>query len=140
MKKNMIISVVLMAASTIGLQRAAADDFDDVTTVVEKYFSGTEDGRPDLLKEAFLPSLEIQSVGTNGSLRRLTAEDYIGRFQVGKKANRKGRIVSMDVVGTAASVKAEIVMGERLYTDYLLLLKLADGWHVTNKIATWRQK
>lgn len=140
MKKKLIISIVLMATSTFGFQRVAADDFKDVITVVEKYFSGTEDGRPDLLKEAFLPSLEIQSVGIDGSLRRTTAENYIGRFQVGKKANRKGRVVSVDVTGAAASVKAEIVMGERLYTDYLLLLKLADGWRLTNKISTWRQK
>lgn len=117
-----------------------ADDFADVQDVVMKYFVGTEEGRPDLLKEAFLPSLEIQFVDPDGKLGRITAADYISRFKPGTKADRKGRIVHLDVAGNAATVKAEIVMGERLYTDYLLLLKFPEGWRVSNKIATYRQR
>jgi len=120
--------------------RAIADDFADVGAVVKKYFAGTEQGEPDLLRQAFLPSLEIQYVKSDGELGRLPAADYISRFEPGRKTNRKGRIVHMDVVGNAAMVKAEITMGERLYTDYLLLLKLPEGWRVTNKIATFRQR
>jgi len=117
---------------------ASADDFGEVGVAVKKYFDGTEQGKPELLRETFLPSLEIQYVNKEGTLGRLTAADYISRFEPGKKANRKGRIVHMDVVGNAASVKAEIIMGDKLYTDYLLLLKLPEGWRVTNKIATNR--
>lgn len=134
--KAMAISVMVVSMAQV----AAADDFDDVSEVVGKYFTGTEEGRPDLLEEAFLPSLEIQYVMSDGSLGRITAADYISRFKPGAKANRKGRVVHMDVVGNAATVKAEIIMGERLYTDYLLLLKLSDGWRVSNKIATYRQR
>jgi len=121
-------------------QSVIADDFAEVRVAVKKYFDGTEQGKPELIRETFLPTLEIQYVTPEGTLGRLPAAEYISRFKPGKKANRKGRIVQMDVTGTAATVKAEIIMGERLYTDYLLLLKLPEGWRVSNKIATFRQR
>jgi len=123
-----------------GTGDARSDDFTEVAATVKKYFDGTEQGKPELLREAFLPSLEIQYVTPEGTLGRLPAAEYISRFKLGSKANRKGRIVSIDLVGTAANVKAEIIMGDRLYTDYLLLLKLDNVWRVSNKIATFRQR
>jgi len=138
--KQILTALVFIITSSVISSSAIADDFDDVAATVGKYFEGTEQGRPNLLEEAFLPSLEIQYVTPEGTLGRITAADYISRFKPGAKANRKGRIVSIDLVGTAANVKAEIIMGDRLYTDYLLLLKLDGVWRVSNKVATFRQR
>jgi hypothetical protein len=136
---NQLVKTFVAALMVVFMsQMTRADDFDEVSGVVGKYFTGTEEGRPELLKEVFLPSLEVQYVKPDGSLGRITAGDFISRFKQGVKADRKGRIVHMDVVGSAAVVKAEIIMGQRLYTDYLLLLKLDGMWRVSNKIATYR--
>lgn len=132
-----------LAAATLALASlapVAADDFDDVRKAVENYFAATEEGRPGLLRQTFLPSLEVQYVAGDGSLGRITSDDYIGNIQPGKKASRKGHVVSVDITGNAAVAKAEVVTDSRIYTDYLLLLKLEDGWRISNKIATFRPK
>lgn len=129
-----------LAALALLASPANANDLKDVEAAVQKYLDGTEFGKPGLVRETFLESLEIQFVAPDGSLGRIKAGDYIGRIEEGRKANRDGHIVSVDVTGNAATVKAEIDMGKRVYTDYLLLLKLSDGWQITNKIATYRTK
>lgn len=48
----------------------ASDDITAITKVVEKYFDGTSQGKPELVRQAFADSLELQSVSKNGSLRR----------------------------------------------------------------------
>tara|TARA_R110002096_G_scaffold75466_6_gene178286 strand:+ start:480 stop:1256 length:777 start_codon:yes stop_codon:yes gene_type:complete len=115
-------------------------EFTAVNLAVRKYFDGTEQGKPELVAEAFLPSLEIQYVNNDGELGRFTAPDYIARITPGKPYNRKGHVVSVDVTDNAAVVKAEIIMGDRLFTDYLLLLKVNGEWRASNKIATNRKK
>ncbi len=115
-------------------------EFGAVNATVRKYFDGTEQGKPELVAEAFLPSLEIQYVNGDGELGSFKAPDYIARITPGKTYNRKGHIVSVDVTDNAAMVKAEIIMGERLFTDYLLLLKVDGEWRATNKIATNRKR
>lgn len=143
--KAAFLATMLMGASGATLATpepnlTAADDLSGIRTAVEQYFDGTENGKPALLRDTFASSLEIQFVAPDGTLGRITADEYIGRIIEGKKANRKGHIVSIDVTGNAAVAKAEIDMGKRVYTDYLLLLRLEQGWRVTNKIATYRTK
>ena len=110
--------------------------------MIQKYFDGTEQGKLELLSEAFLPTAEIQYVLEGGVLGRLPFPEYLTRFTQGRKTQRKGRLVSIDATGNAATVKVEIFMAsnDRVYTDYILLLKLADGWRISNKVATYRMK
>ena len=113
----------------------ASDDFAEITTVIQKYFDGTSKGKPHLLPEAFTDSLELQYV-KDGKLQRWLGTDYIARFKPGKTNTRVGEIVSIDVTGNAAVVKATVTSGKTLFTDYLLLLKLEEGWKITNKTFT----
>lgn len=135
-----VIATALAAFLLIG-PATQADDFADVKSVIQKYFDGTEQGKLDVLREAFMPSAEIQYVLPDGTLGRLPFPEYVSRFTPGAKAARKGRVMSVDVTGTAASVKVEVFMSERrrVYTDYILLLKLEDGWRISNKVATFRE-
>jgi len=138
--KHFIAAVAFTTICSIFPSAAVGDDFDDVAVTVGKYFTGTEQGRPDLLEEAILPSLEVQLVAPEGKLRRITSADFVNHFKPGKKVDRKGHIVSMDVSGNAATVKVEIISGERIYTDYLLLLKLDNVWRISNKIVSLGQR
>ncbi|WP_286828819.1 MULTISPECIES: nuclear transport factor 2 family protein [Kordiimonas] len=112
---------------------AGSDDASEIAVVVQKYFDGTANGRPGLVAEAFLPSLELQFVGKDGELRRWKGTDYIANIKEGVQNKRMGRLVAIDVTGAAATAKAEIISGDRTYTDYFLLLKLKDGWRIANK-------
>ncbi len=116
---------------------AADCELGQIEATVEKYFEGTSKGKPQLVRDAFLPSLEVQYLGENDELLRRTSEDYIGRIEAGVLVPREGRIVSIDISGKAASVKAEILWNGRRYTDYMLLLKVEGEWRITNKIAVW---
>lgn len=113
---------------------------EQIETVVQKYLDGTQFGKPELVDEAFLPSLEVQWLDEDGSLRRRPGPEYIERINPGVEAPRYGRIVSIDVTDTAAMVKVEIEWNDRIYTDYMLLLKVEGNWQISNKIATWRDR
>lgn len=140
--KNIIRLVVLMVITTVAPLTANADDFAEIKSTIQKYFDGTEQGKLELLSEAFLPTAEIQYVLEDGTLGRLPFPEYLTRFTQGRQTQRKGRLVSIDVTGNAATAKVEIFMAsnDRVYTDYILMLKLAGGWRISNKVATFRPK
>jgi len=50
------------------------------------------------------------------------------------EAKRKRTIDQVDVVGTAAMVKATLVHGTATFTDYFVLLKVNGEWKIANKV------
>ncbi len=123
----------LMAATA----PSSAGQLDDIVEVVNKYLVGTAEGKPELVREAFLPSLEVQWLGDEEELRRRDAAGYIENIEPGKTVPREGRIVNVDATDKSAMVKVEIKWNGRLYTDYMLLLRVRGEWKIANKIATW---
>lgn len=136
MRVFIIITVAIFGLSQMAFAQQD-DKFDEISIVVQKYLDGTSQGKPKLVKEAFLPSLEIQWLGNNGELLRRKGPDYISRIEEGKVVPRYGRIISIDSTDRSAMAKVEIEWNNRLYTDYMLILKVEGDWRITNKIATW---
>lgn len=134
---NAVLALILMLISTMSF---ASDDITAITKVVEKYFDGTSQGKPELVRQAFADSLELQSVSKNGSLRRWLGADYIANIKQGKTNSRIGKIIAIDITDNAAIVKATVTTNKSLFTDYLLLLKLQSGWQITNKIYTAKKR
>lgn len=131
--------LVALALPLLGTA-TTANDAQEIAEVIQKYFDGTSQGKPELVRQAFAPSLELQYVGKEGELRRWQGENYIGRIKAGVSNGRVSSLLAFDITGNAATAKAEIVSGERIFTDYFLLLKLKEGWRITNKIFTRRAK
>ncbi|GAB4536988.1 MAG: hypothetical protein Tsb0010_16350 [Parvularculaceae bacterium] len=137
------MKVLLMAAAGAMLHMAPAaaeDPIVEIREVIEKYLDGTSEGRPELVEEAFLPSLEVQWLSEDDALLRRPGPDYISRIEPGVAAPRFGRIVSIDATDKSAMAKAEIIWNDRIYTDYMLLLKVEGRWRIANKIATWTER
>lgn len=130
---KLLLPVILLLTSSATY---ANDDIVAITTVIQKYFDGTSKGQPELVEQAFTKSLELQYVGKKGELKRWLGTDYIANIKPGKTNNRIGKIISIDITGNAAVVKATVTTDKALFTDYLLLLKLNSGWQVTNKTFT----
>ena len=128
-----LLSAVLLLLSCASF---ASDDIAAITSVIQKYFDGTAKGKPVLVEQAFTKSLELQYVGKNGELKRWIGTDYIANIKPDKIKSRIGKIISIDVTGNAAVVKATVTTDKTLFTDYLLLLKLKSGWQITNKTFT----
>ncbi|MEM7502467.1 MAG: nuclear transport factor 2 family protein [Pseudomonadota bacterium] len=131
------LALVAATALMVATAPSSAGQLDDIVEVVNKYLVGTAEGRPELVREAFLPSLEVQWLGDEEELRRRDAAGYISNIEPGKSVPREGRIVNVDATDKSAMVKVEIKWNDRLYTDYMLLLRVQGEWKIANKIATW---
>ena len=106
--------------------------------VLLDYIDGTALGAPSRIERAFHQDLNLYSVD-NDSLSVVPGSTYISYFEPGVKANRIGRITSIDVVNDAATATIEVEMPGRgrLYTDYLLLLKVNNAWKIIHKSYTF---
>ncbi len=102
------------------------------------YIEGTANGEPERLKIAFHPDFKLYTV-IKDSLWIRSGKKYISNVKKGKKINRVGRIINIDIENNAASAKAEIVIpGWRIYTDYFLLLKYKGSWKIVQKSYSFR--
>lgn len=138
MKRYSMSALLLMLL--LGQSLASTESrLNDIQAVVQKYLDGTANGQPELVSEAFLPSLEVQYLGDGDQLKRRAGPDYINRITPGETVPRYGRIVSIDATEKSAMVKVEIDWMDRLYTDYMLLLKVEGEWRIANKVATWTE-
>ncbi|OEK07012.1 nuclear transport factor 2 family protein [Roseivirga misakiensis] len=133
MKKTFLIAALLLFANSITF---AQDDLKAVRATLTDYMEGTSKGQIARIKRAFTPNAALYSVNPDGTEKRLPIATYIGYFKEGQARDRKGKIISVDIVNDAAHAKVEIISGNTRFTDYMLLLKLKDGWKIINKSYT----
>lgn len=131
---------LLLAAWQTHAQTAnTSSDIEQITATLMDYIEGTANGEPDRLKRAFHPDFKLYTVTESDSLRIRSGEKYISDIKPGEKANRIGRIISIDYEKDAAMAKAEIAIpGWRIFTDYFLLLRYEGSWKIVQKSYTWR--
>jgi len=110
----------------------------DIEAVLIKYIDGTSKGRPDLLREAFHPDLNLYARNPDDTLRVWKGQDYIELFKSGEPTNRVGKITFIDQEGDIAVAKVEIETPGRLFIDYFLLVKYAGEWKIIHKSYTSR--
>jgi putative intracellular protease/amidase len=122
--------------SSLTLVAMPQDNYAGAKAAVMDYIEGTAHGELDQLRNAFHPMAALYTVGQGDSIRRIPIDTYIGYFKPGRETGRQGHIVSIDVVNNAASAIVEIDMGDRRFTDYILLLRLHDGWKIIQKSYT----
>ena len=110
-----------------------------INKVLYDYIEGTANGEPDRLRKAFDKDFNLYFVA-NDTLRVWSGEGYIGNVKPGQKSNRIGKVVSIDYDGNAAMARIEILMParKRIYTDYMLLLKVAGSWKIIHKSFTFK--
>ncbi|MBK6362164.1 MAG: nuclear transport factor 2 family protein [Saprospiraceae bacterium] len=114
-------------------------EFEQISATLMDYIEGTANGEPERLRKAFHPDFNLYTV-TRDSLWIRSGEKYISNIKPGEKANRIGRIISIDYEKDAAMAKAEIIIpGWRIFTDYFLLLKYEGSWKIVQKSYTWRE-
>ena len=94
------------------------------------------------MREGFHPSFAIHGV-RDGALSRYPIDEWVKGIEKRKTASDfdpakerwDHRFVFIDVTGDAAVAKIELSKGgKHIFTDYLSLLKLADGWKITDKV------
>ena len=130
------LTMTLLAGSPIWLAAFAGTGEEErlIRETLLDYIEGTANGDPERLRSAFHPDFNLYSTTEEDKLRVWEGEDYISRFEPGKKANRIGRIISVDYEGTTATAKVEVAVPEwRVFTDYFLLVKYEGSWKIVHK-------
>lgn len=114
-------------------------EIEQINSVLYDYIDGTANGEPDLLKRAFDENFNLYFVRED-SLQVWSGKQYVANVKPGQKSNRIGKVLSIDFEGNAAVAKIEILMParKRIYTDYLMLLKVNKQWKIIHKSFTFK--
>jgi hypothetical protein len=142
MRLILILSLLFIlnpCIKVIAQDQNSKSEIEQITATLMDYIEGTANGEPARLRKAFHQDFNLYTVTEEDSLRIRSGEKYISDVKEGTKANRIGRIISIDYENDAAIAKAEIVVPNwRIFTDYFLLLKYEGSWKIVHKSYTWR--
>src|SRR5258708_32370971 len=112
-------------------------DRSNVEGVVQHYFDALYEGDADKLGAIFHPSADLRSL-EKGELQVLTVPDWLGRVRKRPSAKAEGKpredfIVTIDRSDeSTAFVKVRCQLPPRYFTDYLVAMKLEDGWQIVS--------
>lgn len=132
-------SSVLLLSMTILTTLAAQSQAEKAALekTLLNYLEGGTDGDTTRLIAAFHPSASMKFVDNKtGEFRDVPIATYLdnARKSAGKKSDRKTKILSYDIDGTAAQAKVEIDFGTGMFHDYFNLLKINGEWKIVSKI------
>jgi len=113
-------------------------DRSSVEAVVRNYFDALYEGDADKLAAIFHPSADLRWL-EKGTLQVLTVPNWLEnvRKRPSAKAENKPRedfIVTINRSDeSTAFVKVRCQLPPRYFTDYLVAMKLGDGWQIVSK-------
>lgn len=111
-------------------------DRSTVEALVQLYFDGVHESDTDKLSAVFHPTADLRWQ-ENGELKILNMSDWLGIIRDRKALERKARrdfIVTIDRSDeNTAFIKVMCQLPPRYFTDYLVALKLKDGWRLVSK-------
>lgn len=111
----------------------SAEDIAAITTTLHYYIEGGTNRDTVMFAKAFLMQGQLIGV-TKDSVIITSLKDFVARQKSGEKLNRTCRISNIQVYGTAASARLELVYATHTYIDFMNLLKTREGWKIVNKI------
>ena len=116
-------------------------DEDLIRHTIHNYFNGTAYNHLDQIRMAFYPEATLYLENREGELMKMTPEEYIALFkknEPGKFGGRYSKILSIDIEGTLALVKAEILFPgrKRRYIDVFIVREMEEQqWRIISKSA-----
>jgi hypothetical protein len=141
--RSLSLAVVAVVAAAAPSAHAQSGDEQAIRQAIERhYFAAHATGNGATLRGWFVPDGKMMSV-QNGQLRVVPSETYIGGFTgtpPADEAQRRRRVVMVDVAGDAAMAKVELDYPAATFVDYFQLLKVGGEWKLVNKIFTRRPK
>jgi hypothetical protein len=129
-----LLGGLLISGEARGTPAAAADEA-GARKAVELYLQGHATGNPEHFRAAFHTDMKMSFI-RDGAFTQRTAAEYIAGVK-GKpepdEAQRKRRIVSLDVTGDVGVAKVELDYPGAFLTDYLTLIKVDGTWKIIHK-------
>ena len=113
-------------------------DRSTVEAVVQHYFDSVHEGDADKLAAIFHPSADLRSL-EKGELQVLHLPAWLNWMRKRPSAKAEGKpredfIVTIDRSDDqTALIKVRCQLPPRYFTDYLVAMKLNDGWKIVSK-------
>lgn len=132
--------LLISGVPTVSQSPAAPQNPSDeqaVRATIDKYFRGMATGDATLLREAYTPDARIQQANAKGVVTSRTGEEFAasasGRpYPADMRVEH--RIIRVEILGTAAIVRAELDYPQLVFTDFLSLLKIDGTWRIVHKV------
>lgn len=135
MPRVLVAALIALTAGTGFAQAPSTDDEAGVRAALQHYLNGHATGDPEEFRKAFHPDARMTFV-RDGKLVITPIGEYIARA-TGKpaadEAQRKRRITSIEVTGTAAVGRIELDYPSAFLVDYMTLLKDDGRWVIIAK-------
>ena len=130
----LLISILGLLAAVFPKAHASATDpeIDAIRAVADAYISAD----PAMLRDAFLPSMNLYTTDEKETLRTIPFAEYLQRVSANANAAREEHQASIDLVdrtGNVAIVKVTTIRPQVKVTDYLSLVRIEKRWKVVNK-------
>lgn len=112
-----------------------ADDEAGVRAALEHYLAGHRTGSPDAFRQAFHPDARMV-YRRDGAVRFMPIAEYIANASgrpAADEAQRRRRIVRVDVAGTAAVARLELDYPATRFVDFMALVKDGERWVIVEK-------
>jgi hypothetical protein len=143
MRTHLVMVAALAALLVVPMAAMAQSPAEEAAIkalVQTAYVDGLQNlGDLEKTKAGFHPDFVLLGL-RDGALTRLPIAEWIASAGKRKAEGAKPplttcKFLSVDVTGSAASVKLELHQNDtRIFTDYLSLYKFPDGWKIVGKI------
>ena len=113
-------------------------DRSTVEAVIQHYFDGLYEGSADTIGAIFHPTADLRWTD-KGELKILTVPNWLELIRKRPSAKAEGKpredfIVTIDRSDdNTAFIKVRCQLPPRYFTDYLVAMKLTDGWTIVSK-------
>jgi len=113
-------------------------DRSSVEAVVQHYFDALYEGDAEKLGAVFHASADLRWL-EDGELQVLAVPDWLDRVRKRPSASAQGKpredfVVTIDRSDeSTAFIKVRCQLPPRYFTDYLVAMKLSDGWQIVSK-------
>ena len=143
MSVRFIVAALIAAAliAPVASPALAQSDEDAIKALIQSAYVDGLQNLDDLAKTKAGYHSDFVLLGLrDGKLTRLPIAEWMASAEKRKAEGVKPpltvcKFVTIDVTGSAASVKLELHQNDkRIFTDYLSLYKFPDGWRIVGKI------
>jgi hypothetical protein len=135
MNFTLIFALIFVMMSSLTF--AQKPDKEAVKATLLNYIEGGTLGDTTRLCSAFHPSASMKYLDNKTKeYKDIPIKEFLDRAKqgAGNKVERKGKIAYLDVQGTVAQAKVELVYDTFKFIDFFNLLKINGEWKIVSKI------
>ena len=135
--RRIVVATAFLGLVALGTAAAHESAQDEAARVpLEAYIQGHRTADASFMEKAFHPTARMTYM-TDSGMVTVPITEYIARMRsAGVRATPDTfarKIAMLDVVGTAGVGRIDMVLGTSTISDYMTVLKFADGWKIVNK-------